>query len=94
MSPLNFHNYFSGEMFGNLIAATQTDVFEERYALYEAVMLEIAEQVPVWYSGHTATALIVDSNIKGLNSWETPDGILGFGHPAAEGRWHSVWIES
>jgi len=92
VSPLNFHNYFSGTIFGNLAAATQTDVFEERYALYEAVMLEIAEQVPVWYSGHTATALVAHSSIQGLNSWTLPDGSLGIGHPAAEGRWGQAWV--
>ena len=92
VSPLNFANYFSPEMFANLQAATQTDDFAERYALYEAVMMEIAEQVPVWYSGHTATALITHSSVQGLNSWELPDGTLGNGHPAAEGRWAQVWL--
>ena len=92
VSPLNFHNYFSGSMFGNLAAASQTDDFDERYALYEAVMMEIAEQVPVWYSGHTATALIAHSSIQGLNSWVTPDGTLGIGHPSAEGRWGQAWV--
>ena len=92
VSPLNFPNYFSLEMFGNLQAATQTDDFAERYALYEAVMMEIAEQVPVWYSGHTATALIVEASIMGLNSWELPDGTLGVGHPNAEGRWAQAYI--
>ncbi|MGB1654225.1 MAG: ABC transporter substrate-binding protein [Acidimicrobiales bacterium] len=94
VSPLNFPNYFSLEMFGNLQAATQTDVFEERYALYEAVMMELAEQVPLWYSGHTATALIVDASIKGLNSWEFPDGTLGIGHPSAVGRWGQAWLSA
>ncbi|MBT5141026.1 MAG: ABC transporter substrate-binding protein [Acidimicrobiaceae bacterium] len=93
VSPYNFANYFSGSMFTNLIAATKTDVFEERYALYEAVMMELAEQVPVWYSGHTATALIVDSSIQGLASWILPDGTLGQGLPNAEGRWSQAWLD-
>lgn len=92
VSPLNFANYFSLEMFGNLQAATQTDDFAERFAYYEAVMMEIAEQVPVWYSGHTATALITSNAVQGLNSWELPDGTLGNGHPAAEGRWAQAWL--
>ena len=92
VSPFNFSNYFSGDMFQNIVAATRTDVFEERYALYEAVMLELAEQVPVWYSGHTATALIVDSSLDGLASWELPSGSLGAGLPNAEGRWGQAWI--
>ena len=49
VSPLNFSNYFSLEMFGNLQAATQTDDFAERYALYEAVMMEIMGNATVWF---------------------------------------------
>jgi hypothetical protein len=56
-------------------------------------MLQLAEDVPIWFSGHTATALITDANIMGLNSWELPDGTLGTGHPNAEGRWGQVWID-
>ena len=93
VSPLNFSNYFDGEVFTNLIAATRTADFEERYALYEAVSMKIAEETPIWWSGHTATALISDSSVNGVTSWETPDGILGSGMPNAEGRWAQVWLE-
>ncbi len=93
VSPLNWSNYFDAEVFGSLVAATQTSDFDERYALYESVMLKLAEDVPIWFSGHTATALITDANIMGLNSWELPDGTLGTGHPNAEGRWGQVWID-
>ena len=92
VSPLNWSNYFDGEVFGNLVAATQTGVFEERYALYEAVMIKLAEDVPIWFSGHTATAFITDANVQGLNTWTLPDGTLGAGLPNVEGRWHSAWI--
>ena len=92
MSPINFSNFFSGTIFQNLVAATQTNVFEERYALYEAVMLELADQVPIWYSGHTATALIVDPSVKGLASWVLPDGTLGDGLPGAVGNWAQAWL--
>ena len=90
---MNWSNYFDAEVFANLAAATQTDNFEERYALYEEVMLKLAEDVPIWFSGHTATALVTDANIKGLNNWELPDGTLGTGHPNAEGRWPQAWID-
>lgn len=93
VSPLNWSNYFDAEVFGNLVAATRTDDFDERYALYEQVMIKLAEDVPVWFSGHTATAFITDSTIKGLNSWELPNGTLGAGLPNVEGRWSQVWIE-
>jgi len=93
VSPLNFANYFDGEVFTNLVAATRTDNFDERYAIYESVMIKIAEDVPIWYSGHTATALIADANVKGVNAWQLPNGSLGAGHPSAEGRWAQAWLE-
>jgi len=93
ISPTNFFNYFDPEVLGWLNAATATDNFEERKALYENVMLKFAEDIPLWYSGHTATLIATDDSVVGLNSWELPDGTLGVGHPAAEGRWNQVWID-
>ncbi len=79
-------------MFQNLVAATQTSDFDERYALYESVMQKLTDDVPIWFSGHTATALIADANLMGLNNWTLPDGQLGSGHINAEGRWRSAWL--
>ena len=93
-SPLNWSNYWNEEVFANLIAATRTGDFDERYVLYEKVMLQLAEDVPIWFSGHTATALIVADELTGLASWELPDGTLGNGHPNAEGRWGQAWLDN
>ena len=93
VSPLNFPNWFNPEAFGAAVAATQTDNFDERYALYESIMLAIAEEVPIWYSGHTATAFGIDPSVTGLNGWHLPSGGLGAGIPAVEGRYHEVSIE-
>ena len=92
VSPLNFANYFDGDVFGAAVGALQTDNFEERYALYESIMLKIAEDVPIWYSGHTATAFGTDPSVQGLNGWHLPSGDVGIGFPAVEGRYHEVWI--
>ncbi|MCP3937858.1 MAG: hypothetical protein GY708_21125, partial [Actinomycetia bacterium] len=89
-SPTAFSNYWDPEMFGWLAAAVQTDDFDERKALYEQVMLRLADQVPVYYSGHTATLIATTDDMVGLNGWTTPDGTLGAGFPGAEGRWHRV----
>ena len=86
-SPTNFHNYFDPEMFGNLVAAISTDDFQTRYDLYEQVNLHLAENLPVWYSGHTATLIATTDDMTGLNGWVTQEGVLGAGFPAAEGRW-------
>ncbi len=92
VSPLNFPNWFDGDAFGAAAAAIQTDDFDERFALYESIMLQFAEEVPIWYSGHTATAFVNDPSIQGLIGWSTPSGVLGAGIPAVEGRWAEVWL--
>ncbi len=92
VSPLNFPNWFNGEAFGAAVAATQTDDFDTRYALYEQIMLTIADEVPIWYSGHTATMIGTNEAVQGLNGWVLPDGEVGVGFPAAEGRWTEVWL--
>ena len=80
-------------MFGWLNAALQTSDFDERYALYEKTMMRIARDVPIWYSGHTATMIATEDNVVGVNGWILPDGTLGVGFPAAEGRWGQVFID-
>lgn len=92
VSPLNFANWFNGEAFGAAAGALATDDFDERYALYESIMLKIAEDVPVWYSGHTATMIATAGDVNGFNGWLLPDGTVGIGFPAGEGRFHEVWI--
>ena len=92
-SPINFFNYFDIEIFGWLVAAIGTDVFEERYALYEMVMMRIARDVPMWYSGHTAMLLATEANIVGVNGWVLPDGSLGAGFPSAVARWGQVFLD-
>ncbi len=76
-TPTNFFNYFDIEVFGALVKAIGTDVFEERYALYEMVMMKFATDLPVYYSGHTATLLALEAGIEGINGWVLPDGTFG-----------------
>ncbi len=54
-------------------------------------MLLTAQELPMYYSGHTATMIATIPEVQGLNGWHTPDGGLGIGFPNAEGRWHEVW---
>jgi peptide/nickel transport system substrate-binding protein len=92
VSPLNFPNWWSPESFEAAQAALRTDDFDERFALYESIMMNLAEEVPIWYSGYTATAIGTAPNVEGFNSWHVPSGDLGIGLPAAEGRYHEVFL--
>jgi peptide/nickel transport system substrate-binding protein len=94
MSPLNFSNYSDDEASAALAEAIATDDFARRKELYETVGLVGARDVPMWYSGHTATVIAVADGIVGLDNWITVDGQFGIGHPGAEGRWHQVWWDN
>ncbi|MBN4047529.1 hypothetical protein JYT71_00825, partial [Acidimicrobiaceae bacterium AH-315-P05] len=85
-SATNFSNYATAELYQLLVDAINTDVFEERYALYEQVSFILNEEVPIWFSGHTATLIATSEGITGFTGWETPDRVLGAGHPASEAR--------
>ena len=92
VSPLNFSNWWSPESFQAAQAAIKTGDFDERYALYEQINLKIAEEVPIWFSGHTATMIATSAAVSGLNGWHLPSGDLGIGFPNAEGRWQEVRV--
>ncbi|NQY55355.1 MAG: hypothetical protein HRT86_02540 [Ilumatobacteraceae bacterium] len=91
-SPVNFPNYFNQDWFDAAIAAIQTADVEERKALYESIMLGLAEEFPIWYSGGTATMVMTEPQIQGINGWLLPSGDVGQGFPNAEVRWHEVFI--
>jgi peptide/nickel transport system substrate-binding protein len=94
LSPLNFPNWstpLAQESFGLVQLAGSVLDFGQRYAAYEQIMLNIATEVPIWYSGHTAMAIAVAEDIQGLVNWTTPDGSLGAGISGAEARWSGVW---
>lgn len=92
VSPLNAPNWFDPEAFQAAVEALRTDDFEERKALYETVMMRIAEETPIWFSGHTATMVATEPDVQGFDSWTLPSGDDGIGHPASEVRWTEVWI--
>ncbi len=94
VSPVNFPNYFSLENFQSAVAAVATDDFDERFALYESIMMDFAVNTPVWYSGHTATMIAADPSLDGLVSWHLPQGgDLGIGMQGGEARWLEVFVK-
>lgn len=92
VSALNFPNWWSPESFEAAQAAVRTDDFDERFALYEQINMNIAAEVPIWFSGHTATMIATSGDVSGLNGWHLPSGDLGVGFPGSEGRWQEVFV--
>ncbi len=94
VSPSNFSNWFDAEAFTAANEAIATDDFEARKALYETINLRLAAEVPVWYSGSTATAIGTSPDVRGLTSWTLPSGDLGIGFVGGEGRWTQVYMNT
>ncbi len=90
-SPFNFSNWHDPEHYALLEEARTTDDVAVRQALYEQANLMVNEQVPIYFSGGTATAIATAAGLGGLDSWVLSDGELGIGHPAAEGRWGQAY---
>jgi len=63
-----------------------------RKAAYETIMIEINTNAVTWYSGHTATAFIVQPNIKGLTSWTLPSGVRGVVLAGGESSIWGAWV--
>ena len=90
-SPFNFSNWHDPDHYALLEEARTTDDVAVRQALYEQANLMVNEQVPIYFSGGTATAIATEAGLGGLDSWVLSDGELGIGHPAAEGRWGQAY---
>lgn len=94
LSVLNFPNWSSelaSASFALVQQAGSVLDFDTRYAAYEQIMLNIATELPIWYSGHTAIAVAVAEELDGLVNWTTPDSSLGSGIRGGEVRWIGVW---
>jgi peptide/nickel transport system substrate-binding protein len=92
-SPGNIANYKSESIDEQLeVLRTEPD-FEARYGAVETMMLELAEQVPLMWTGGTATSLYAVNEVQNLGGWTTPDGALGTGVLGSTIYWSEVWLE-
>ncbi|HSL58941.1 MAG TPA: ABC transporter substrate-binding protein [Acidimicrobiales bacterium] len=90
-APGNVTNYTSERLDANLVTLRESADFDTRYAANEDIMLELAEQVPVLWTGGTATAVFAVPEVRGLTTWSTPDGVLGTGVLGASFSFGQVW---
>ena len=98
ITATNFTNYTSDRLKDNLeILRTSAD-FDERYVAVEDIGLELAENVPLIWTGGTATALMATPQVRNVVGWTIPDqdgapSIQGNGALGASIRWSEVWLE-
>jgi peptide/nickel transport system substrate-binding protein len=87
---MNFHDEVTAEVIETLRVSTD---FEERYDAVERIGLHFAEEVPMLWTGGTATVLASRPEVNGIGAWTLPDGESGTGVPNAVTRWGAVWVE-
>jgi hypothetical protein len=66
---------------------------DEQAAAAERIGLHLAEQVPWHWTGSDLTFIAAQDNVRGLRSWEFPDGTLGDGVVPAITFWGQAWLE-
>ena len=88
----NVTNFVSPTMQEAVAEANRTGDVEERRALFSEVMQEVNDQALLWYSGHTAMLVATDDSVRGVDSWELPNGKVGNGIPEAVAMWSQVYI--
>ncbi|MFA5566754.1 MAG: ABC transporter substrate-binding protein [Acidimicrobiia bacterium] len=89
----NSTNYTSDNIDAQIeVLRTSTD-FSERYAAVESMMMEFTEQMPLVWTGGTATALFSNLKVHGLDGWYTPEGVAGIGMTQGYTNLVQTWIE-
>jgi len=91
-TPGNVTNFTSERLDANLQVLRESSDFDTRYAANEDIMFELAEQVPLLWTGGTATAVFARNEIRNIPTWTAPDGELGFGVLDAVFRPGQIWI--
>jgi peptide/nickel transport system substrate-binding protein len=89
--PLNFTNYEHPELTEQLERLRTEADFEDRYDAVEQIMLLFAEEVPVLWTGGNNEFVAAWPHVRGLTSWEFPDGTPGDGVSGGTVRWGHVW---
>lgn len=92
-SPANAPNFFNPESYELSQEALRTDDFDERKELYKEIMLNLAEDSQIWFTGHTVEMVAFDPSIQGIEGWLLPSGDVGAGFEGATVSFQEVWID-
>lgn len=93
-NPLNFTNFTTPEIQKLLKEQRATGDFEKRKAIFEKIMLILNEEVPLLWTGHTATVVVAKAEVNGIETEVGPDGVNISGIENSELRPVGIWRES
>ncbi|MBK5223114.1 MAG: hypothetical protein JJE52_09595 [Acidimicrobiia bacterium] len=94
IEPLNFTNYTSDAIAEQMETLRTAAEFTERYAAVEEIMMELAEEVPLFWAGGTATSLYAVPEVRNLGGWTVPGGVQGDSVINSTIYWSEVWLEA
>lgn len=96
--PANFTNYWSQELADELEVLQRAPDFAERYRASEAIMIELATQVPMMWRGALVSSIYTAPDVRNVAGWTIPgsdgsDDIPGAGVASAVTHWSHVWLD-
>ncbi len=95
VQPLNFTNYRSDVITEQLAVLGSTQDLDARKAAVEEIGLDLAENMPLVWTGSTATLVGVRPEVQNLSSWKLPGGEEGIGTGLFTGGtalWGQAWL--
>jgi peptide/nickel transport system substrate-binding protein len=90
----NFTNYHDDTVERTLDTLRTTDDVDTRAAAVERLGLQLAEDVPIYWTGSDIPLIAYTDSIDGVAGWTLPDGSLGDGATPAITFWGQVWRSS
>lgn len=96
--PGNLTNYWSEAIAENIEKLGTSTNFNERYLASEAIMVELAEQVPMIWAGAAPTSIYTSTDLRNVAGWTIPgsdpaESIPGGGVTNAVTFWSQVWLD-
>ncbi len=93
-SPLNIANLYTEDLaaLADLLQGTYQPA--ARRSIIEKIMQVFASEVPYLYLGHSQSAVIARSEVRGIEEWSLPSGEVVQGHRLGVGRYTELWVPS
>jgi peptide/nickel transport system substrate-binding protein len=87
----NFTNYHNDTVEQTLETLRTTDDVDARVTAVERLGLQLAEDLPIYWTGSDIPLIAYAEGIDGVAGWTLPDGSLGDGATPAITFWGQVW---
>jgi peptide/nickel transport system substrate-binding protein len=87
----NFTRFTTPDLLTLLDQLRTTGDHDQRYAILEKIQMIISENVPVVWTGGNNEFIATKPDVKGVDTWKTPEGVKGNGANGGVTLWSQVW---